>query len=285
MNLIKPPFSYAGNKYRVLKNGLQQELENGLGTNGRLFDLAFGSGSVILNSPNGGVAYEYNEWLVKMLNRLSCLSSINQIQGFYDIHFPNGKITKDGYLSLRSAFNIFRKDRDMIESATDVLIILMQVSFNSLLRFNKSGDYNVPVGRKPFDISKLIRVHSRLNEISIDFRHGSISSFSYFDMNSHDLVYIDPPYLLTPYKYGSWTEQDEIDMYNMLDTVDSNGLKFALSNVWQYRGKQNVLLQDWVKCKYNIKVFDSIKYKAYTPIYGVSRSDSEVTTEVLITNF
>ena len=107
------------------------------------------------------------------------------------------------------------------------------------------------------------------------------------DVNIHknDLVYCDPPYLITTATYNEkegWTEQDEIDLLTILDNLSERGIKFALSNVLQHEGKQNILLQEWIG-QHNYVVhnlFMDYHYSNYQ-----KKSKKAESQEVLITNY
>ena len=63
----------------------------------------------------------------------------------------------------------------------------------------------------------------------------------------NSFVYADPPYLNACASYNkSWTEAEEIHLLNLLDKVNGNGGKFALSNNLKY---DNPILNKW-KNKY-----------------------------------
>ena len=68
-----------------------------------------------------------------------------------------------------------------------------------------------------------------------------------------DFVYVDPPYLITVADYNKfWSEDEEKDLLNLLDSLNDRGIKFGLSNVLEHHGKENTLLKEWSK-KYNVK--------------------------------
>lgn len=65
-----------------------------------------------------------------------------------------------------------------------------------------------------------------------------------------DFVYLDPPYLLGLASYnekGGWTEKDEKDLYILLTRLDKKGIRFALSNVLEHKGKTNTIMKNWAK--------------------------------------
>ena len=63
----------------------------------------------------------------------------------------------------------------------------------------------------------------------------------------------DPPYLITAGEYNKyWYENDEKELLKKLDELNKKKVKWALSNVIEYKGKKNKILIDWLK-----------KYKSY----------------------
>lgn len=94
----------------------------------------------------------------------------------------------------------------------------------------------------------------------------------------------DPPYLITTATYnesGGWTEKEEVKLLDYLDRCNSQGVKFALSNVLTHKGKVNSLLDNWAE-KYNIhylnKNYDSCSYHTKIEV-------GQKTTEILVTNY
>ena len=72
-------------------------------------------------------------------------------------------------------------------------------------------------------------------------------------------------------------ETCEIDLLNIIDELNTKGVKFALSNVFIHKGQENNLLIEWSK-KYNV-----INVKSNY----ISYHDNSIkeTVEVLITNY
>lgn len=69
-----------------------------------------------------------------------------------------------------------------------------------------------------------------------------------------DLLYFDPPYLITKAAYNDgkrglegWGIKEEDDLLSLLDFLNSRGLKFILSNVKEHKGKKNEKLIKWVE--------------------------------------
>ena len=101
-------------------------------------------------------------------------------------------------------------------------------------------------------------------------------------MSSNDFVYLDPPYFNTTATYnenGGWSENDENDLYKFCEELNSNNIKFAMSNVFENKGIKNNKLIEWVeKNNFNVYTFDKFTYCAC----GKGNSNAK---EVLITNY
>ena len=153
-----------------------------------------------------------------------------------------------------------------------------------MIRFNRNGDFNLPVGNVDFNpnVDKAIRDYfSLVQEKNITWSNKDFESFvSKLDLNQDDLVYLDPPYLITFSEYNKlWNEQTEERLLRLLDTLNEHGVKFALSNVINYKGRVNELLLNWTKDrKYNLHPIKS-NYISY--------HDNTINSfnDVLITNF
>lgn len=97
------------------------------------------------------------------------------------------------------------------------------------------------------------------------------------NFSENDFIYCDPPYLITSGEYNKfWNENDEIQLLSILDNLNNKNIKWALSNVTEYRGKKNLILSRWSK-KYNVNKVRS-NY--------ISFNDNSIKNfkEVLITN-
>ena len=95
---------------------------------------------------------------------------------------------------------------------------------------------------------------------------------------SKDLVYLDPPYLITFSEYNKlWNEDSEIRLINYLDELNARGIRFAVSNVLWHRKRYNGTFNMWAQ-KYNI-----VKIKSnYISFNDNTEKD---TYEVLVKNY
>ena len=137
----------------------------------------------------------------------------------------------------------------------------------------------------------LIKFANKLHKMNIyfsnlDFREVNFRKVDFDKLTNSDFLYADPPYLITCATYnekGGWKEKDERDLLNLLDKLNDNDVKFALSNVLESKGNSNDILKKWVKDRgYNVHSLDS-KY-GNANYQRKDKSDS-TTLEVLITNY
>ena len=97
--------------------------------------------------------------------------------------------------------------------------------------------------------------------------------------------FADPPYLITCATYNEqsgWTANDEIDLLNYLERLDKKGIRFALSNVLESKGKKNEILIEWIKKHGQLKVIP-LNYDYANSNYHTKKDG--VTKEVLVINY
>jgi DNA adenine methylase len=278
---VKSPLNYIGGKYGLLGNILSILPDN----INRFCDLFCGGLNVGINVnantiyANDQITYIMQLYeIFKTANIDSILSYIDSMVSEYALSDTNA----DGYNRFREEYNRTRKPLD--------LFILLCYSFNNQIRFNSNHDFNMPFGMRTWNDSikyNLIRFCKLLNSknfilSSLDFRSFDFSSFE-----SNDVVYCDPPYLLTVGTYNDgkrgfngWAEKDDIDLMNLLDALNSKGIKFILSNVLEHHWKKNDNLIEWSK-QYNIIYVD----KDYSNCNYQVKDEVSKTREVLILNY
>lgn len=299
-NKIKrSPLFYVGDKYKLMKQlvGLfPAEVDN-------FFEPFVGGGTVFLNvNANRYFLNDIDKNLVN-IHKFLIDSSKEQDRFFKDVEKIINKynlsrsyktdivpaslkkqwkktyfarFNKEGYDKLRTKVNKYTKNDPLI------LYILLIYGFNRMLRFNGGGKFNLPVGNVDFNKN----VVSALNNY-FDFVRGKKIAFSskdfrsYFANNSfskNDFVYLDPPYLIAASEYNKlWDRQSETDLLSIIDVLNKQGVKFALSNVTHYNGNRNDLLIDWMK-KYKIHKIES-NYINYHD------NGKKQIKEVLVTNY
>lgn len=279
---IKSPLNYTGGKYKILDNILAI-LPNKINN---FVDLFAGGLNVSINIDaniiyaNDRITYIIDMYEYFKNNDIEqILCEINEVIEYYSL----SKYNKEGYLALREEYN---NNKNPI-----YLFVLTCFSFNHQIRFNNSLNYNVPFGkdRSSFNDSikgNLIKFVTKLQESNFVFSSSDFLEFNFDYLTRDDVVYCDPPYLITNAAYndgkrgfGNWTTSEEEQLLLLLDMLDSKGIKFVLSNVFYHKGMTNDILIEWSQ-KYKVIYVDN-NYSNCN--YNLKDRNSK-TIEVLITN-
>lgn len=196
-----------------------------------------------------------------------------------------GNYNKEGYNKLREDFN----SKSMQDDEYYLMLYLLIVySFNNQLRFNKKGEFNLPVGKRDFNAkmqSKLENFIDRIKSGDYDFTNRDFRQIGLDDYTDKSFFYADPPYLITCATYNEqagWTEDDERDLLVYLENLDKKGIRFALSNVLESKGKKNEILLSWIKKHKKFKTIP-LDYDYLNSNYHTKRDG--VTKEVLVVNY
>ena len=181
-------------------------------------------------------------------------------------------------LKLRNDYN-----KDITNNTLFYTVIIF--SFNSQIRFNSKGEFNMPVGKRDFNKSirsNIINFVGRMNNTPIyftnkDFREVNIKYLK------NNFIYADPPYLISSASYNGqdgWGYDDEMELLRLLDKANKKGVKFALSNVLESKGKSNDILKKWSK-KYNVIHLN----KSYSNCNYHRKERKNVDDEILVVNY
>ena len=186
------------------------------------------------------------------------------------------RFNKKGYEKLRQDINKNKKNDPMI------LYILLIYGFNRMLRFNRSGKFNLPVGNVDFNQNAANAMNDYFSFVQkADIQWTSLDFEKFFQRKfwaKDDFIYLDPPYLITDSEYNKfWSKKRELDLLNLLNYLNRKKVKFALSNVIEYRDKKNNLLIEWMK-KYHVHQIKS----NYISCHNNGKKNIK---EVLITNY
>lgn len=298
---IKSPLNYTGGKYKLLPQILplfSKEI-------GIFVDLFCGGGNVGVNVAAERVIYnDSNDKLVGLLrtfgknnpetiikkietliSRYNLSDTLTNGYEFYGCESRKGlaNFNKIGYNQLRESFNHFTRRNTNYYYYLFALIIF---GFNNQIRFNRKGQYNLPVGKRDFNSNirrNLTDFVKSLNNQHAEYMSKSFSKFDISILGSNDFVYCDPPYLITTASYnemGGWTENDEKKLLLFLDRLHEQHVKFALSNVTKHKGKENIVLTEWSKKYCTHYLSFNYNNSSYHGKYTEKK-----TQEVLITNY
>jgi len=280
--LIKSPLNYTGGKYKLLPQILPlfpKEIDT-------FVDLFGGGFNVGANVEASHIIYnEYDSKVFKLIKSICSENPINSFKSIIEVVNKYGlsKINEEGFYKLREDYN------NSSEKKWYELYAIITHAFNYQIRFNKSGGYNMPFGRNRSSFSialqKKFKIFSEaLNKRDIEFHNNSYGYIKNLFLDANDLVYCDPPYLITMASYNEqdgWNESREQDLLDKLDGLNKNGVRFALSNVVEHKGKENTILKKW-SLKYNIHY---LNHNYSNCSYHGKDKSKDSTVEVLITNY
>lgn len=302
--MIQSPLNYTGGKFKLLPQILPlfpSQIDC-------FVDLFCGGCNVGINvSAN---RYVYNDICEPLINLYSVMqtmksevfvSKVEKLIQKYDLsnvklngyEFYNcssadglGSYNKEKYLMLRSDFNsLSKKDSDYYV----MLYVLIVFAFNNQIRFNSSGKFNLPIGKRDFNqnmYKKLNNFLSLLHSQNAIFTHKDFRNFDISKLTPNDFVYVDPPYLITCAAYneqGGWTENDEMDLLRFLDGLSKKNIRFALSNVLEAKGNVNQILKHWIENRTDYTMID-LNYSYNNSSYHRQKKKYR-TREILVVNY
>lgn len=280
---IKSPLNYIGGKYKIL-NQIISSLPSDIN---RFVDLFAGGLNVAVNVTAKKIyANDQINYLIDMYELFQnvptekIISDVKRIIENYGLTKTNVK----GYNLLREDYN---KNKEVLK-----LFVLTCYSFNHQIRFNNKHKFNTPFGKERSSYNNnieknLILFCHALKEKEIVFSNMDFLDYNFNDFESNDVVYCDPPYLITTGSYNDgkrgfkdWSEKEEKELLELLDDLNSKGVKFALSNVFYHKGLTNDILIEWSK-KYIITYID----KTYSNCNYQFKEKNAKTVEVIVTNY
>ncbi len=283
MAYIRSPMNYMGGKYKLLDSiipSFPKSIDS-------FVDIFAGGLNVGINIDankiyvNDQITYLID--IYKMFNDREIddlLIDIEKIIKEYDLSITN----VEGYNALRDRYNTLKSPLD--------LFVLTCYSFNHQIRFNSKHLFNVPFGKDRSCYneaikSNLIAFINKMHNADFYFSNIDFREFDYSLLKPGDLIYCDPPYLITTGTYNDgkrgfngWSQKDDDDLLQLLDELNDNSINFALSNVFAHKGVENTRLIKWSK-DYKVHFID----KTYDNCSYHFKDKGMKTIEVLITNY
>ena len=302
--MIQSPLNYTGGKYKLLPQ-IFPLFPKDIGC---FVDLFCGGCNVGINV--SAEKYVFNDISEPLINLLSTMAQMDtnlfkekvdfyisafglsdskkKGYSFYCCDSSKGlaSYNRDKYYNLRLRFN---SNVDKNDDYYVMLFVLIIYAFNNQIRFNSSNQFNLPPGKRDFNAkieNKLISFLNQLHSKNIVFRCDDFRAFNIDNLTSSDFVYADPPYLITCASYNEqrgWTEKDETDLLQFLDSLTEKNIRFALSNVLESKSKKNNILCNWIEKRPDY-VVHALKF-SYSNANYQRQKKNEKTKEVLITNY
>lgn len=288
MNYKRSPIPYMGNKYKLLPQLLPLFPKKC-----DIFVDLFGGSGVVSMNYQGSKRTIYNEFnkniveLVKMIVN----SDPQKLDDYFKnkikyYNLPTLSTNKEKSITRQKSYNKMREDynKSTLKDYRD-LFLLICYSINHLIRFNSRNEFNAPNGNNAYNQNNkldIINMHKYMQNVELQSEDALSFDFSILTVDS--FVYCDVPYLNTEAVYnekrafGGWTIESDYKIFDILEKLNANGVKWGLSNVFSNRGKTNQHLIDWCN-KNNWNVYHL--NRNYNP-FSRGNSDSD---EVYICNY
>ena len=243
---MKTPFNWVGNKYNYM-NQINEIVKYKHYNN--VIDMFMGSGNISLNincDYNNIIANDKTKLLpilYKTIKECDKSFSMDDLENI--INEWNRFSDKQDYYEFRKHWNIkyisdIFDDNFIIETA-----LLLKMCSNSMVRFNKSGEFNQGFrglgskteffadSMKQLVINGLTDLQFELNSRDIQFIVGDALDLKY---NEDDLLIIDPPYILRQDMYTlDFTETHDL---KLIDIIKHQPVDFIYFN---YIERDNII--------------------------------------------
>lgn len=303
--IIQSPLNYIGGKFKLLPQILPlfpKNIENfvDLFCGGCNVGINVDCSRVTFNDSEQSLLYLYNtfknldkestfEFIDKIIDEYGLSRSCEFGYDYYSCDSADGLGTynKERFLKLREDFN-HHTSKDYYYYT--MLYVMIVYAFNNQIRFNSKGEFNLPVGKRDFNLkmkAKLSKFIDRLKSGDYRFTNTDFRQFDIGALDQNSFVYADPPYLITCATYneqGGWTEECERDLLSLLDRLHEQGVRFALSNVLESKGKSNEILLTWAnKNKDKYRIID-LNFSYANSNYQ-TKDRASIAREVLIVNY
>ena len=250
----RSPLYYLGDKYKLLPqiyNYFPSEIDC-------FYDLFGGGGtvtaSIVANKyfyndidPNAVKLVEY----FKKNDFAKIITKVRAIIKKFNLSYQTKKLAKEtnkaSYLKLRTYYNNLSSS-DSFEKLSHLLILVIY-GFNSQIRFNGNGVFNIPCGKQDLNKSREIILKTFINILktkNVCFSNKSFLEFAKKKFNGKDFIYLDPPYSITNATYNkNWSASDDKKLFKFLDDLNARKIKWAMSNVLESGNKVNKKLIAW----------------------------------------
>lgn len=279
--LIKSPLNYTGGKYKLLPQILPY-FPDEINT---FIDLFCGGCNVGINiKANKIICNDIENHVINFMNETKNISTEECLKILKDTikEYNLSKTNEDG-------FKLIREDYNNGKNTWNMFYAMITNAFNYQIRFNNKGKYNMPFGRDRSSFNStleknFIKFMNKLHNININFTNNNFINLKLDKLSTKDFIYCDPPYLVTCASYNEkdgWNETHEKELLNLLDEINNKHIRFALSNVFENKGKSNDILKEWSK-KYKVIHLNNTYGNCN---YHTKDKSNNSTDEVLIINY
>lgn len=232
---MNPVLKYRGGKSREIPRFLQYIPDDF----NRYIEPFFGGGAVYFYiEPDNAIINDINTRLITFYEQLrnqypQMRVQLEELQRKYEKNqlaykqlkerYPNDRVpnaNEDLYYHIRELFN--HPDDTYLDGV--LYFFINKTAYSGMIRYNNSGDYNVPFGRYPnFNTHLITPRHSELLQTSdlLSVDYGEIFNMAEED----DFIFLDPPYDCVFNDYGN------IDMMNGFDEEQHRRLAADFRNL------------------------------------------------------
>ena len=221
---LKPFIRWAGGKQKLVKE-IIQNIPAASDVN-RYFEPFVGAGSLFFESNyENSVLSDVNPQLINAYSKIrDNFTRLSTILIDYERRFL---LDNQIYYVIRQEFNQHKENLDTNQAAR--FIFLIHTNYNGMYRINKSGDYNVPMGKTNPSIPK----PDLLSAISDKLANTTLVADNYLNMENdigvNDFIYLDPPY--PPFDWSNHQRQYTVNHFSERDHIDLSNFANRLRNL------------------------------------------------------
>lgn len=220
--IIIPPIKCQGIKTKLVPF-IKQHVKHG---SGKWIEPFVGSGVVAFNiAPERALLIDKNEYIIKLYKNIQD-GTINgtSVRDFLEYH---------GSILMEQGAEYYRKMRDDFNENGDPLyfLFLNRSDFNGMIRFNKSGKFNVPFCQKPNRFSKayITKICNQVDRVADVMKNKDWNFIcapwqeAFQNASRNDYIYIDPPYIGRDTSYvGEWPDTEAVELAEYAHKTPAN---------------------------------------------------------------
>lgn len=277
MRVITPPIKSQGIKTKLVP-WIQSLVPD---VHGRWIEPFLGTGVVAFNSGfREALLGDVNPHLIRFYQAIKnrditprCVREYLEREGALLEKAPDA-----GYAHFRAVRDRFNQSHDPLD-----FLFLSRAGFNGMMRFNRSGGWNIPFCQKPerFAPAYVTKIVNQVHNVACLIQSGWTFRIEDFAVaitaaTKDDIIYCDPPYIgrYVDY-YSGWTEEDEKRLFTLLS---SSPARFILST-WHHNDYRSNPFIDSLWSKFNIVTRDHFYHS------GGKLENRRSVVEALVFNF
>ena len=297
-NVVRSPFFYVGDKYKLMSQ-LRTLFPREIDTYVEPF---VGGGSSFLNTKaKKYILNDIDKYVIELHEYISSfadrgdefIQKLYEVIDYYGLSCSYRGITapeelkrkfvktyyshynKESYLKMKIDYNT--------NGDLNLLYLLLIYGFNHMIRFNKAGQFNLPVGNVDFNKNVYDALKNYLDFMAVNqvkfYNMDYMSFLNSIKLNEKVYIYLDPPYLISGSEYNKyWNDVEEQRLCDYLDQLNEKNIKFGITNLINHKGRINKTFLEWSQKYKNYNI--SSNYISFND--NTIKSDSK---EVFVTNY